>query len=164
MHGVEPFDSDMTANKEGEAWIAHNNKSMLKGLKNLNKVPKHGCLASVGFMKSLGGTGAFARVVAVCPEIHMKSTVEVGLEGSDSKSNVLSTLVSNMLSSRRFAPLLRSSQFGEKVNDHLKTKEYPLRRDDNGVLRVSLDAEPTNYCQAAGSLGCGADGKGVWEE
>ncbi|GMI20175.1 hypothetical protein TrRE_jg3313 [Triparma retinervis] len=48
MHGVEPFDNDMTENKEGEAWIAHKNKCMLKGLKNLNKVPKHGCLASIG--------------------------------------------------------------------------------------------------------------------
>lgn len=41
-----------------------------EGVANLHLVPEAGCLVSVGFAKPLGGTGGYARYVAVCPHDH----------------------------------------------------------------------------------------------
>lgn len=67
FHGHEPLDTDGTASLEGEAWLMHNNYAQAEGIANLEGVPMHGCLLSIGFAKSLGGSGGYARYVAVCP-------------------------------------------------------------------------------------------------
>lgn len=67
MHGHEPLDTDMTPNLEGEAWLMHNNYAQAEGLTNLHLVPPTGCLVSIGFAKPKGGTGGYARYVAICP-------------------------------------------------------------------------------------------------
>lgn len=67
FHGHEPLDTDMTATLEGEAWLMHNNFAQAEGVKNLHQLPESGCLLSIGFAKPLGGTGGYARFVAICP-------------------------------------------------------------------------------------------------
>ena len=39
----------------------------VEGVTNLDLVPETGCLLSIGFAKTLGGSGGYARYVAVCP-------------------------------------------------------------------------------------------------
>merc|ERR1712216_224850 len=41
---------------------------MGEGLKNLDQVQQHGCLVSMGWANVFGGTGSFARFVAICPD------------------------------------------------------------------------------------------------
>ncbi|MBY0298151.1 MAG: cyclase family protein [Methylobacterium sp.] len=67
FHGHEPLDTDMTPNLEGEAWLMHNNFAQAEGVANLDKVPEAGALIAIGFAKPLGGTGGFARYVAIAP-------------------------------------------------------------------------------------------------
>eukprot|EP00928_Gymnodinium_smaydae_P090067 TRINITY_DN73920_c0_g1_i1.p1 TRINITY_DN73920_c0_g1~~TRINITY_DN73920_c0_g1_i1.p1 ORF type:complete len:400 (+),score=57.28 TRINITY_DN73920_c0_g1_i1:78-1277(+) len=67
FHGHEPLDTDTTPNLEGEAWLMHNNFAQAEGVANLHMVPEFGCLLSVGFAKALGGSGGYARYVAICP-------------------------------------------------------------------------------------------------
>merc|ERR1712151_772428 len=67
FHGHEPLDTDMTPSLEGEAWLMHNNFAQAEGVANLDKVPATGCLISIGFPKLLGGTGGYARYIAICP-------------------------------------------------------------------------------------------------
>ena len=57
----------MTPSLEGEAWLMHNNFAQAEGVANLDKVPASGCLISIGFAKPSGGTGGYARFVAICP-------------------------------------------------------------------------------------------------
>jgi kynurenine formamidase len=66
FHGHEPLDTD-DRGLEGEAWLMHNNYCQAEGVANLDLVPEAGALVSVGFAKPLGGTGGFARYIAIAP-------------------------------------------------------------------------------------------------
>ncbi len=67
FHGHEPLDTDTTPTLEGEYWLMHNNFAQAEGVANLDKVPETGALISIGFAKPLGGTGGFARYIAIAP-------------------------------------------------------------------------------------------------
>jgi kynurenine formamidase len=67
MHGHEPLDTDTTPTLEGEAWLMHNGYAQAEGVANLDKVPATGCLVAIGFAKFKGGTGGYARYIAICP-------------------------------------------------------------------------------------------------
>ena len=67
FHGHEPLDTDTTPNLEGETWLLKNNFCKAEGMMNLDKVPESGALILIGFAKPLGGTGGYARYVAICP-------------------------------------------------------------------------------------------------
>jgi kynurenine formamidase len=67
FHGHEPLDTDTTPNLEGEAWLMHNYFCQAEGVTNLDQVPESGALISIGFAKPEGGTGGYARYVAICP-------------------------------------------------------------------------------------------------
>jgi hypothetical protein len=45
----------------------HNHFAQAEGVANLDKVPEAGALIVIGFAKPLGGTGGYARYVAVAP-------------------------------------------------------------------------------------------------
>lgn len=67
FHGHEPLDTDTTPTLEGEAWLLHNHFAQAEGVANLDKVPEAGALISIGFAKPEGGTGGYARYVAIAP-------------------------------------------------------------------------------------------------
>jgi kynurenine formamidase len=67
MHGHEPLDTDTTPTLEGESWLMHNGYTQAEGVANLDQVPSVGCLVSIGYPKLKGGTGGYARYVAICP-------------------------------------------------------------------------------------------------
>lgn len=67
FHGHEPLDTDGTPNLEGEYWLLHNHYCQAEGVTNLDKVPEVGGLIIIGFAKPKGGTGGFARYIAVAP-------------------------------------------------------------------------------------------------
>lgn len=67
FHGHEPLDTDTTSTLEGEAWLMHNGYAQAEGVANLNGVPATGCLVAIGYPKFKGGTGGYARYVAICP-------------------------------------------------------------------------------------------------
>jgi kynurenine formamidase len=67
FHGHEPLDTDTTPTLEGEAWLMHNHFTQAEGVANLDQVPEAGALISIGFAKPRGGTGGYARFVAICP-------------------------------------------------------------------------------------------------
>lgn len=67
FHGHEPLDTDTTATLEGEYWLMHNNHAQAEGVSNLDKVPEQGALLIIGFAKPEGGTGGYARYIAVAP-------------------------------------------------------------------------------------------------
>jgi kynurenine formamidase len=67
LHGHEPLDTDTTPTLEGEAWLMHNGYAQAEGVANLDQVAETGCLVSIGFPKFKGGTGGYARYVAICP-------------------------------------------------------------------------------------------------
>jgi kynurenine formamidase len=67
FHGHEPLDTDSTPNLEGESWLMHNGYAQAEGVTNLDQVPETGALVTVGFAKFGGGTGGYARYVAICP-------------------------------------------------------------------------------------------------
>jgi kynurenine formamidase len=67
MHGHEALDTDSTPTMEGETWLMHNNFAQAEGVANLDKVPEAGALISIGFAKPLGGSGGYARYVAIAP-------------------------------------------------------------------------------------------------
>ncbi len=102
FHGHEPLDTDTTAALEGEHWLLHNHYCQAEGVANLDKVPEAGALIAIGFAKPEGGSGGYARYIAICPEEwpHGKSVID-----------------------EPGAPLPR--------------QPYPLRRDENGVLKPS---------------------------
>ena len=66
FHGHEPLDTD-DRGLEGEAWLMANSYCQAEGVANLDMVPEAGALISVGFAKALGGTGGFARYIAIAP-------------------------------------------------------------------------------------------------
>ncbi len=67
MHGHEPLDTDDTSNLEGEAWLMHHGYTQAEGVANLDEVPETGALVAIGYPKFKGGTGGYARYVAICP-------------------------------------------------------------------------------------------------
>lgn len=67
FHGHETLDTDTTPNLEGEAWLLRNGYTQAEGVANLDKVPEKGALVAIGFPKFQGGTGGYARYIAVCP-------------------------------------------------------------------------------------------------
>ena len=67
MHGHEPLDTDTTPTLEGESWLMHHGYTQAEGVANLDKVPATGCLVAIGFPRFKGGTGGYARYVAIRP-------------------------------------------------------------------------------------------------
>lgn len=67
LHGHEPLDTDTTPTLEGEAWLLRNGYTQAEGVANLDQVPEKGALVAIGFPKLKGGTGGFARFIAICP-------------------------------------------------------------------------------------------------
>lgn len=67
FHGHEPLDTDTTPTLEGEAWLMHHGFAQAEGVANLDKVAPTGCLVAMGFPKFRGGTGGYARYIAICP-------------------------------------------------------------------------------------------------
>jgi kynurenine formamidase len=67
FHGHEPLDTDSTPTLEGEDWLMHNGYAQAEGVANLDQVPETGALVAIGFPKLGGGTGGYARYVAICP-------------------------------------------------------------------------------------------------
>ena len=100
FHGHEPLDTDTTPNLEGEYWLLHNHYTQAEGVANLDKVPAAGALIAIGFAKPEGGTGGYARYIAICPPDWSYGVSVLEAPG---------------------APL--------------PVQPYPLRRDENGVLK-----------------------------
>ena len=67
FHGHEPLDTDTTPTLVGEDWLMHRGYVQAEGVANLDQVPETGCLVAIGFPKFKGGTGGYARYVAICP-------------------------------------------------------------------------------------------------
>jgi kynurenine formamidase len=68
LHGHEPLDTDNTAPEfVAEKWLLTHNFAQAEGVANLDQVPESGALISIGFAKFEGGTGGFARYVAIAP-------------------------------------------------------------------------------------------------
>jgi kynurenine formamidase len=67
LHGHEPLDTDMTPTLEGEGWLMHHGYAQAEGVAHLDLVPEEGCLVAIGYPKLKGGTGGYARFVAICP-------------------------------------------------------------------------------------------------
>jgi kynurenine formamidase len=68
MHGHEPLDTDNTAPEFiGENWLLKHNFAQAEGVANLDQVPESGALIAIGFAKFEGGTGGFARYIAIAP-------------------------------------------------------------------------------------------------
>ncbi len=67
FHGHEPLDTDTTPNLEGEAWLLHSGYTQAEGVTNLDQVPETGALVAIGYAKLKGGTGGYARYIAICP-------------------------------------------------------------------------------------------------
>lgn len=67
FHGHEPLDTDTTPTLVGEHWLLHNHFCQAEGVTNLDKVPAAGALIAIGFAKPEGGTGGYARYIAICP-------------------------------------------------------------------------------------------------
>ncbi|HEV8195761.1 MAG TPA: cyclase family protein [Gemmatimonadales bacterium] len=67
LHGHEPLDTDTTATLEGESWLMHHGYTQAEGVTNLDQVAEIGCLVTIGYPKMGGGTGGYARYVAICP-------------------------------------------------------------------------------------------------
>ncbi|MDX3924375.1 MAG: cyclase family protein [Shinella sp.] len=67
FHGHEPLDTDTTPTLEGEHWLLHNDFTQAEGVANLDKVPPAGALVTIGFAKPQGGSGGYARYVAIAP-------------------------------------------------------------------------------------------------
>lgn len=106
FHGHEPLDTDTTPTLEGEYWLMHNNFAQAEGVANLDQVPEAGALIVIGFAKPLGGTGGYARYVAVAPADWPHGVSVDELPG---------------------APLM--------------TQDFPLVRDERGVMRPTPPAE-----------------------
>jgi kynurenine formamidase len=67
FHGHEPLDTDSTPTLVGESWLMHHGYAQAEGVANLDRVPPTGCLVDIGYPKFGGGTGGYARFVAICP-------------------------------------------------------------------------------------------------
>lgn len=67
LHGHEALDTDTTPTLEGETWLMHHGYTQAEGVANLDEVPETGCLVAIGYPKLRGGTGGYARYIAICP-------------------------------------------------------------------------------------------------
>ncbi len=67
FHGHEALDADTTANLDAEAWLLRNGYTQAEGVANLDQVPEAGALVAIGYPKFQGGTGGYARFIAICP-------------------------------------------------------------------------------------------------
>jgi kynurenine formamidase len=67
FHGHEPLDTDTTPTLEGESWLMHHGYTQAEGVAHLDEVPPTGCLVTIGYPKLEGGTGGYARYIAICP-------------------------------------------------------------------------------------------------
>lgn len=67
FHGHEPLDTDTTPTLEGESWLMHHGYTQAEGVTNLDQVPETGALIAIGYPKFQGGTGGYARYIAICP-------------------------------------------------------------------------------------------------
>ncbi len=67
FHGHETLDTDTTATLESESWLMHHGYTQAEGVAHLDEVPPTGCLVAIGFPKLKGGTGGYARYIAICP-------------------------------------------------------------------------------------------------
>ena len=67
FHGHEPLDTDCSPELLGEAWLLKNGYAQAEGVANLDQVPESGALLAMGFPKLAGGTGGYARYIAICP-------------------------------------------------------------------------------------------------
>jgi kynurenine formamidase len=67
FHGHEPLDTDNTPTLESESWLLRNGYTQAEGVANLDQVPETGALVVIGYPKFQGGTGGFARFIAICP-------------------------------------------------------------------------------------------------
>ncbi len=67
FHGHEALDTDTTPDLEGEAWLLRNGYTQGEGICNLDQVPPTGALVEIGYPKFGGGTGGYARYIAICP-------------------------------------------------------------------------------------------------
>ncbi len=67
MHGHEPLDTDTTSGFKAEAWLLRSGYTQAEGVCNLDQVPEAGALVSIGYAKLAGGTGGYARYIAICP-------------------------------------------------------------------------------------------------
>lgn len=67
FHGHEALDTDTTPTLEGEAWLLRNGYTQAEGVAHLDQVPGAGALVTIGFPKLQGGTGGYARYIAICP-------------------------------------------------------------------------------------------------
>ncbi|MGH9735231.1 MAG: cyclase family protein [Candidatus Acidiferrales bacterium] len=67
FHGHEALDTDTTPTLEGEAWLLRNGYTQGEGIAHLDQVPEKGALVTIGFPKLQGGTGGYARYIAICP-------------------------------------------------------------------------------------------------
>ena len=47
--------------------MLRNGYTQAEGVTNLDKVPEKGALLAIGFPKLQGGTGGYARYIAICP-------------------------------------------------------------------------------------------------
>ncbi len=67
FHGHEPLDTDTTPDLEGEAWLLRNGYTQAEGVCQLDQAPATGALVAIGYPKFGGGTGGYARYIAICP-------------------------------------------------------------------------------------------------
>ena len=67
FQGHETLNTDMTSNFEGESWLMSNGYAQAEAVANLDKIPEKGALVIIGYTKFQGGTGGFARFIAICP-------------------------------------------------------------------------------------------------
>lgn len=67
FHGHEPLDTDASEDFAAEAWLLRHNYTQAEGVMNLDLVPEAGGLILIGYAKPEGGTGGFARYIAVAP-------------------------------------------------------------------------------------------------
>jgi hypothetical protein len=51
----------------GEKWLLQHDFAQAEGVANLDQVPESGALISIGFAKFEGGSGGFARYIAIAP-------------------------------------------------------------------------------------------------
>ena len=88
FHGHEPLDTDSTPTLEGEGWLMHQGYAQAEGVANLDQVPEKGALVSIGYAKFGGGTGGYARYIAICPAdwkygVTISETKEAPMSKSD---------------------------------------------------------------------------------
>lgn len=88
FHGHEPLDTDTTPTLEGEAWLLHHGYTQAEGVAHLDSVPETGALIAIGYPKLGGGTGGYARFIAICPPdwkhgARIADTAEAPLPKSD---------------------------------------------------------------------------------